>query len=214
MKSVQTSRWGVLCRSYLQTLRKILRERLLQPTSDVRRSVLYPLQLSNQVGELTLPYDAPSGFGTALLQAVHGLTTLPAKGLRELHLAVDAESGGKPDEAALHYLSAIHCGLVDWRVAWALARAANAARNFGLLETACAAVLKTRPAFFYARELPRHARGYYAQLAQDEVIEAYFLQHPAQQRFFVEVGAFDGVHFSNVLTELERRRIEPYYTPA
>jgi FkbM family methyltransferase len=164
---------------------------------DARNSILFPLQLSNRFGDLPLPYDAPSGFGQAFLEQVRGLSDVPVQGLSQLEQAVAAESNGNFQEAALLFFGAIHSGLDDWHVAWALAKAAQAARNFGLLETACAGILKIRPTFFYARELPRHARGYYAQLAQDEVIEAYFLQNPPRHRFFVEVGAFDGVHFSN-----------------
>ncbi|MHB8057203.1 MAG: FkbM family methyltransferase [Desulfuromonadaceae bacterium] len=46
--------------------------------------------------------------------------------------------------------------------------------------------------------MPKHARGYYSQLGQDEIVERYFAAHLPKGRVFVEVGAFDGVHYSNV----------------
>ncbi len=91
-----------------------------------------------------------------------------------------------------------------WRVGWHLAQAARQAGNLPLLDAACQAVLKVNPGFWYARELPKHARGYYAQNGQDQWIERFFAQHPPRTRRFVEVGAFDGVHYSNVRRLVEQ----------
>lgn len=46
--------------------------------------------------------------------------------------------------------------------------------------------------------MPRQEDGYYSQLDQDKVIEAFFRRHGPKHRRFVEVGAFDGIHYSNV----------------
>lgn len=98
---------------------------------------------------------------------------------------------------------AVAHGCDDWRVRWALARAAKECGRLEVVDRHCAAVLESEPEFWFARELPRHARGYYAQLGQDRVIERFFADFPPATRTFVEVGAFDGVHYSNVrrLTE-------------
>ncbi len=102
------------------------------------------------------------------------------------------------EEACNHYAEAIERGCSHWRVGWYIARVAKRLGNLSLVDSACAAVLKANPEFWFARELPKHARGYYAQLGQDRFIEEFFAQQPPDHRVFVEVGAFDGVHYSNV----------------
>jgi len=188
---------GNLPRSYLCTWRKILRERLLSPGVAARSFILFPLALDESLGNLDLPYESASGFGEALLEGIRGSSRLADRAVVHLEQAAIAERAGLFNDAIHCYLEAIAAGLSDWRLAWAVAKAAEQSQNLGVLDTACAAVHKAKPEFFYARELPRQARGYYAQLRQDEVIEAFFLWNPPRHRFFVEVGAFDGVHFSN-----------------
>jgi FkbM family methyltransferase len=69
----------------------------------------------------------------------------------------------------------------------------------------CSEILRWHPEYWFARELPRHLEGYYAQLDQDRVIERFFNENGPRFRRFIEVGAFDGVHYSNT-----RRLVEKY----
>ena len=111
-------------------------------------------------------------------------------------LCLDAQ--GEADEACEEFLAAGKLGCDHWRVGWALAQAARRAGRLELVDQACAAVLRAYPDFWLAREFPKHARGYYGKNDQDKIIEKFFRDQPAQNRIFVEVGAFDGVHHSNV----------------
>ncbi|MCL5095947.1 MAG: FkbM family methyltransferase, partial [Candidatus Omnitrophica bacterium] len=117
-----------------------------------------------------------------------------------LHLwhGLALEVNGRLEEACEAYERAIDLGCDHWRAGWYLARAAYKNGSAEWVDQACAAVLKVAPDFWFARELPKHARGYYAQLEQDRFIEEFFQSHPPRYRVFVEVGAFDGVHYSNV----------------
>ena len=89
-------------------------------------------------------------------------------------------------------------GVTNWEIHWLIAQAQKNIGNAPAVDEACAEVLKQNPEFWFARELPKHARGYYSQIGQDEIIEQFFKAHPPKDRVFVEVGAFDGVHYSNV----------------
>lgn len=93
---------------------------------------------------------------------------------------------------------AIEAGATDWEIYWYIALAAKETGQLDLVDKTCATVLEKNPQFWFARELPKHARGYYSQLGQDEIVERFFAEHPPKSRVFVEVGAFDGVHYSNV----------------
>lgn len=55
-----------------------------------------------------------------------------------------------------------------------------------------------QPEYWFARELPRQFDGYYSQLGQDVIIEEFFRINGAKNHRFVEIGAFDGTHYSNV----------------
>ncbi len=92
-----------------------------------------------------------------------------------------------------------------WSIAWEIAKKAKENGYLELCDQACAIVLSKNPEFWFARELPKQARGYYGQNLQDLIIEQYFNERGAKCKFFVEVGAFDGVHYSNV-----RRLFEKY----
>jgi len=105
---------------------------------------------------------------------------------------------GKHSEAITAFLDAMQLGCNHWRVAWYLAKAAKDTGDVELVDKACAGILHLNPEFWFARELPKHARGYYAQIDQDKFIEKFFQDHPSHKNTFVEVGAFDGVHYSNV----------------
>lgn len=111
---------------------------------------------------------------------------------------------GDDREACGHWSRAIENGCTHWRIGWYIAQAARRMGELDLVDQACAAVLKANPEFWFAREFPKHARGYYAQKDQDRVIESYFERHPARSKVFVEVGAFDGTHYSNVRRLVER----------
>jgi len=89
-------------------------------------------------------------------------------------------------------------GITNWEVYWLIAQAQKNTGNAPAVDEACAEVLKQNPEFWFARELPKHTRGYYSQMGQDEIIEQFFKAHPPKNRVFVEVGAFDGIHYSNV----------------
>lgn len=106
---------------------------------------------------------------------------------------------------ALIDLNEVIKGAKDWTVAWEIAKIARKMGYLELCDQACAVVLLKQPEFWYARELPKQARGYYGQNLQDLVIEQYFNERGSKSKFFVEVGAFDGVNYSNV-----RRLAEKY----
>lgn len=99
---------------------------------------------------------------------------------------------------------ALDLGLGHWRVAWYVARSAAKLGQVELVDQACDLVMRANPQFWFARELPKHARGFYAQMDQDKVIEEFFQSQPPKAKVFVEVGAFDGVHYSNVRRLHER----------
>ena len=126
------------------------------------------------------------------------LASLPGDAYYWLWTGLALEHRGQFDAACNHYAEAIERGCTHWRVGWYIARAAKHLGNLPLVDSACAAVLKANPEFWFARELPKHARGFYSQLGQDKRIEAFFKDNPPRTRRFVEVGAFDGVHYSNV----------------
>lgn len=93
----------------------------------------------------------------------------------------------------------------DWRIYWLLAQVSVGFDDFATVEQACKAVLNLNPEFWFARELPKHCKGYYSQLGQDEIVECFFAANPPKNKVFIEVGAFDGVHYSNV------RRLQESY---
>ena len=93
----------------------------------------------------------------------------------------------------------------DWQTLWLMAQAAKKIVDINVVDKACAAVELINPQFWFAREFPNHARGYYSQCGQDKVIEQFFLDYPPKNKIFIEVGACDGVHYSNV-----RRLYETY----
>ena len=93
----------------------------------------------------------------------------------------------------------------NWREWWTIARVARIVGDTELVDKACSIILSENPGFTYAREFPKHARGYYAQIGQDKIIEQFFQKYPPTNKIFVDVGAFDGVNYSNV-----RRLYETY----
>ena len=86
----------------------------------------------------------------------------------------------------------------NWRLLWRLAREAMLHEQLEAVDDLCNKILTLKSDFWFARELPKHARGYFAQSGQDIFIEKYFALHPPKNKFFIEVGAFDGIHYSNV----------------
>lgn len=122
----------------------------------------------------------------------------PANGFLRLWNGLVLMARGKAPEACQEFLAAGEMGCNNWRIGWYLAQAAKDAGDLECVDAACAAVLKANPEFWFARELPKHARGFYSQCGQDEWIERFFQTHKPRVKRFVEVGAFDGVHYSNV----------------
>jgi len=92
----------------------------------------------------------------------------------------------------------LQAGLNHWRIAWTLAQAAAKVGDIPAVDHICKQIVQGLPKFWFARELPKHARGHYAQSDQEAVIERFFREKPPRDRIFVEVGGFDGVHYSNV----------------
>ncbi|WP_162605057.1 FkbM family methyltransferase [Geomonas oryzae] len=111
---------------------------------------------------------------------------------------------GRTDAAIRQIKLARIAGVEDQDFYWRLAQVARDAGNLPLVDYTCSIVLEISPQFWFARELPRHARGFYAQKEQDVVIESFFTSVPPTDKFFVEVGAFDGVHYSNVRRLVEQ----------
>jgi len=96
------------------------------------------------------------------------------------------------------FLRALQSGLNHWRIAWAFAQAAAKTGDVARVDQICKQIVQSMPKFWFARELPKHARGHYSQSDQESVIEEFFRNSPPRVRVFVEVGGFDGVHYSNV----------------
>lgn len=92
-----------------------------------------------------------------------------------------------------------------WKLLWSLARVAREKNDLNLVDRACEAVLSINPEFWFAREFKKHARGYYSQCGQEQIIEQFFNDFPPRSKVFVEVGAFDGCHYSNVRRLYERQ---------
>ncbi len=122
----------------------------------------------------------------------------PSDGFLYLWLGLAARERKQWTAALDAFGHAIRFGVSHWRVGWYVAQTARSAGQVSLVDQACASVLKAAPQFWFARELPKHARGYYSQAGQDKVVEQFFAKCPPRHKVFVEVGAFDGVHYSNV----------------
>jgi len=126
------------------------------------------------------------------------LAAVPGDGFLWLWNGLVLAHRGDHGSACQHFAESIERGCSHWRIGWYIAQAARKLGTLELVDSACAAVLKANPEFWFAREFPKHARGYYAQLGQDKILETFFQTNPPRARRFVEVGAFDGVHYSNV----------------
>ena len=133
------------------------------------------------------------------------LTREPTDGFLYLWLGLAARERKQWAAALDAFGHAINHGCSHWRTGWYIAQTARGAGQLQLVDQACAAVLKANPQFWFARELPKHARGYYSQIGQDKVVEQFFAKVAPRNKVFVEVGAFDGVHYSNV------RRLQEKY---
>ncbi|MHA1795823.1 MAG: FkbM family methyltransferase, partial [Promethearchaeota archaeon] len=112
---------------------------------------------------------------------------------------------GSFSSAIREYKKAIELGCASWRVKWYLAIAGSKIGDIELVDSSCKDVLSIIPKFWYAHTLPYHVRGYYSQIGQDKFIEEFFNLVSPKNKIFVDVGAFDGVNFSNV-----RRLVETY----
>lgn len=146
--------------------------------------------------------DAPHDLRAALDAALPAmLPDLPA-GVTDLWQAVRA---ARPEEARDRMLQALRAGVDHWRAYWLLARFARAAGDVACVDQACRAVTARNPRFAFARELPKHVRGYYSQANQELIAEAFFAVKSPRHRAFAEVGAFDGLHYSNVRRLHERQ---------
>jgi FkbM family methyltransferase len=122
----------------------------------------------------------------------------PTDGFLYLWLGLAARHRQQWTAALDAFGHAVNHGCAHWRIGWYIAQTARDAGQLQLVDQACAAVLKANPQFWFARELPKHARGYYSQIGQDKVVEQFFAKVAPRNKVFVEVGAFDGVHYSNV----------------
>lgn len=85
----------------------------------------------------------------------------------------------------------------DWRNVFSLAKSAARSGCLACCRAVSQKILQWQPDYWFARELPRQLEGYYSQLDQDRFIERFFTTNGARFRRFIEVGAFDGVHYSN-----------------
>lgn len=85
-----------------------------------------------------------------------------------------------------------------WRQVFFVAKEAAKINCFMVSRLMCEQVLIWEPEYWFARELPRQFEGYYSQLNQDRIIEQFFQKRGSRTRRFIEVGAFDGIHYSNV----------------
>ncbi len=132
---------------------------------------------------------------TELLQEIEAE---PNDGFRRLWKGLVLARRNEHVTACNEFAAAIHRGCNHWRIGWYIAQAAAKAGLVDVVDQSCQAVLAAEPDFWFAREFPKHARGLFAQDGHDEVIERFFRDQPSRAKVFVEVGAFDGVHYSNV----------------
>lgn len=123
---------------------------------------------------------------------------LSEKGEKKYREANRLFQGKKYLEACMAYGEATRLGYTSWEAFWGIARSAKELGRPELVKTACDMVLSINPSFAFASQLPKHARGYYSQLGQDEYIEVFFQKVAPRTKTFIEVGAFDGVNYSNV----------------
>lgn len=91
-----------------------------------------------------------------------------------------------------------------WLQEWALAQLAASVGDVDLAATYARRVAHSKPDFWFAREFDKHLRGYYSQMGQDEFIEQFFRERPPEDTYCIEVGGFDGVHYSNIRRLVER----------
>lgn len=87
--------------------------------------------------------------------------------------------------------------VLHWSELWFLAKSASFTGDSELVNLACSLLLSQKPQFWFARELPLHTTGYYAQYDQDKEIERFFRSFNPKNKTCIEIGAFDGVHYSN-----------------
>jgi FkbM family methyltransferase len=196
MKTNSTSRSGIIIKSLFNRFKTAICSRVETFWASFKnKQSLYPLQLSNTLKQQILPNQVNDPSISIVIKTNGAFSK---SSIELLETAEQMRAKGASADACQQYLSAIGAGCDDWRVGLALASAAKPLRNLDLIESACAAIRKAHPSFGFASEFPKHCRGYYSQVGQDKIIESYFLKNPPREKFFVEVGAFDGVHYSNV----------------
>ncbi|MCE1190229.1 MAG: hypothetical protein LWX56_13960, partial [Ignavibacteria bacterium] len=92
----------------------------------------------------------------------------------------------------------LHVTEGNWETIWFFAQEARLYEQFEAVDIFCEKILTVRPGFGYARELPKHVRGYYAAHDLDVYIEQFFEHHPKHVKFFIDIGASDGLYHSQV----------------
>jgi len=85
-----------------------------------------------------------------------------------------------------------------WVWHWLTAKAAYETGDSSVSMEKCALLQQIKPQFWYSRELQKHVSGWFAQIAQDDEIEKYLITFRPKEKTCIEIGAFDGVHYSNV----------------
>ena len=123
----------------------------------------------------------------------------------ESHLALGLILWNKGDykRAWTEIETAENFGITEWRTSWYKALIVRddsenwGWRNYELARELVAKVIAAQPQFEAAKLYQLYLNGYYSQWGQDTLIEDFFSFNPPHHKMFVDVGAFDGITFSN-----------------
>jgi FkbM family methyltransferase len=124
-------------------------------------------------------------------------------GFAHLWLGLTLWWEGKYEEAWREFEAAESLGVPQWRTCWYKALAIRDDvknlewRRRESAKELVAKVLAEQPEFEAARVYELYLNGYYSQLAQDVLVEDFFRFNEPRTKTFVDVGAYDGVCFSN-----------------
>lgn len=139
----------------------------------------------------------PASQAATIFEASH------SKAHAHLWRGLRAWSANQFELAEQEFESAQSSGLPPWRTAWYLALCIKddhrrwSWRRYESARDLLRLVLAHNPEFVPARIFWSYLTGYYAQWGQDILIEDFFYANPPRTNFFVDVGAYDGVHLSN-----------------
>jgi len=155
------------------------------------------------VGIHPFPEDACVAENSKQEEMLEMVRDNPSNG--ELHLALGLLLWNKGDykRAWTEIETAENLGITEWRTSWYKALIVRddsenwGWQNYELARELIAKVIAALPQFEAAKLYQLYLNGYYSQWGQDTLIEDFFSFNPPHHKMFVDVGAFDGITFSN-----------------